>query len=466
MLAADHRRQFKRTRPSSGTVFAVVTLILMSLLVAALCKKVSNRLTEAGLTRRRLGDSGEETKSADEELQQILEQCIYFEEKAGHLQQFFMPSVPDPLESARIQAESIEQMQALASTFQPHSSSTTLTSSQQFTTWDVAREEVSHMRSQSSGLLAGQDASNPMRPSAGTASTIVSSGANDWLDQIPSLLFSVDANDWLDQIPLLVPDSTVSEEAVGSLDTLAANTIKPSTSAGAGTDAVKTTPSDVYTRLCLHPFVRLPFVPQSAVRREFNLVSPTTPHLKGSPAKMLKVMRDLFAKSVLNERDVDSLMCTVEMLVRYATVHLQTRTWRGDPAIIARQAGVSFLILDSVVCAFQVLGPTMKARKWWNSFAEGFCTEQRFPKLARGHRPTLTHNQKLARRLLAAIAIYKTGARPDLMEVITLKRMLLCSPLSPPYFKGSPWDVWRRDDDAFTASHVSALDSPDEDTES
>ncbi|KAL8440886.1 hypothetical protein Emag_007643 [Eimeria magna] len=446
------------------------------------------RRAEAGLTRRTLGEGGDDNKNADEELQQILEQCIDMEEETGLLQQNFMSSVSDRLDVATIKAKMMEQMQAVASTIQPPFHSATPVSNQGISTWTVAQEMVPHTSSQSWGWVSGNDTlGNPVRQRTGAALTIVSPGEVSARALIPSMgresstrqilriggrggtiegkslfLTSLGPDAWLDQIPVLAPGGKVAGEAAESVDELPASTAELPASAGAETGPEKAPTSNIHHNLCLHPFVRLPFVPQNAVRRELRLVGVATiPHLKGSLVKMLLVVRNLFAKSVLGIKDVELLMGTAEMLMRYATVKLQPRRWPDNAAEIARQAGILFMVLDTLICACQVLGPKAKATRWWNIFAEGFCTESLLREPL-DFTSNSTYNHKLARRLLAAIDIYKTGARPDFREVIALKRMLLCSPFSPAYFKGSRWAAWRLDDETFRASQFSVFDTRDD----
>ncbi|CDJ29803.1 LOW QUALITY PROTEIN: uncharacterized protein EMH_0052840 [Eimeria mitis] len=93
--------------------------------------------------------------------------------------------------------------------------------------------------------------------------------------------------------------------------------------------------------------------------------------------------------------------------------------------------------------------PTCRAAErmgLWKRFADSI-SHAAPPLSSRGNYPGLPlFNSHLTENLSHAIQVLKTGARPEPVELLRLKRMLFCSPLSPTRLRASVFDPWREDD--------------------
>ncbi|CDI85902.1 hypothetical protein EPH_0066320 [Eimeria praecox] len=199
-----------------------------------------------------------------------------------------------------------------------------------------------------------------------------------------------------------------------------------------------------------HPYVHLPVLEEGVVPRDIDAVTLLSQQgeLLKSHAHM-RTLRALFVKKTLSQKDADLLVSTLEQFLATYLLHKKTRRKRAIPTFAVEDFGSYFLAFDFVLSAMQLLGKHMQAHLWWDKFAASF--NMNIPVPAPGSRgKELTHfHIKLARRLRAAINIYKRGMRPPLLEVIALKNLLFCSPLGRHQFKHPRWDPWRKDGGCF-----------------
>ncbi|CDJ36381.1 uncharacterized protein EMH_0082650 [Eimeria mitis] len=105
--------------------------------------------------------------------------------------------------------------------------------------------------------------------------------------------------------------------------------------------------------------------------------------------------------------------------------------------------GIRFLVLDAIVSIFSVLEQTPE-EKHWKLVAD--AVSHAVPDaIQKSNVLELTNfSLSLCQKLSSAIQILKTGRRPVAAELIRIKQMLFCSPLSPRRFRNNDFDAWRR----------------------
>lgn len=228
----------------------------------------------------------------------------------------------------------------------------------------------------------------------------------------------------------------------------------------ASTRAVQATGSDgegpcEAGELHLHPFVRLPVVNPDDVQRSFRVQFALSFRFsRCSPMRSYTTMRSLFAKTLLTPHDVETLMEEAEQLASYAADKLTRQQGRCTANYLVTKLSSLFMVFDHLVCTIQLLGDKMNTGSWWTEFVRKFHTDYFFPETARTER-TETLNT-LVNRLSSALAIYKSGRRPPLREVIDLKRTILTMAYKGSQLSHPLWKLWIQDDtDFYCSSHDS-----------
>ncbi|CDJ43106.1 hypothetical protein, conserved [Eimeria tenella] len=427
------RRSLMKLRNRQFFVSLAATISVFSVFVlCVICKAPLNREQQSGAIWRRLSESKSEL---DEELSLIAEQCASLEAEMGIT--LPLSATHSDMEPGRKVAELASMLrEAAAAHERVHASTPPL---KEASTWTLFRsteamtaaegaagsqsncqfEEGDHVPLHTDTLMppAEADASNehlyPLQHSS---------------QPLPPPMFLSDQDKEQHRAN---PSSIDGEPSTSALAT------EPFHDAG----QVKG-PSDITN----HPFARLPvlgpnilvrkFQPEGLFSRMWTNVSMWTHYL---------TLHRLFAKSVLNQEDADTLIRTVEALVDATWIQMQYRTMPIRPSLAVAALGQAFLAFDYIVCTVQLLGDAMQLPLWWEKFIGAFdiyYDHRRGRK--RQLRPGL--NVKLAHRLLNALNIYKTGTRPGIKEVVELKRLLFCFPNSPKPFRASQCNPWREDD--------------------
>ncbi|CDJ60227.1 hypothetical protein, conserved [Eimeria maxima] len=204
--------------------------------------------------------------------------------------------------------------------------------------------------------------------------------------------------------------------------------------------------TDIPTPTLAHPYVRLPFVPREAITRTFDFKCALSCGLHDRfVLTHLETMRTLFAKESLDWISVNKLLSTSQRLVNHAFFLLRLPQVPDIPSRVNRKLGLLFLTFDAVVCTIELLGESMLTGAWWRKFTGAFNTDY-YLKATGTIVPAETGRAGFGNRLLSALRIYKTGRRPHAEEIISLKRLLFCSNVSPDIFQRRQWDQWRLDD--------------------
>ncbi|CDI87768.1 hypothetical protein EPH_0055430 [Eimeria praecox] len=203
--------------------------------------------------------------------------------------------------------------------------------------------------------------------------------------------------------------------------------------------------------LRLHPFVRLPMVNPEDVRRSFRVqFALSFQYGKASPMETYMTMRSLFAKASLTAQDVETLMLQAEILANYATDKLGRPHSRCTANYLVMKLASLLMVFDHLVCAIELLGEKMNTGSWWPEFVSKFRTDYLFPEAARTKKMEMLN--KMVNRLSSALAIYKTGKRPPLKDVVELKRAILAHHYKGRQLSHPLWRLWLQDDKEFSSS--------------
>ncbi|CDJ36281.1 LOW QUALITY PROTEIN: uncharacterized protein EMH_0074590 [Eimeria mitis] len=166
-----------------------------------------------------------------------------------------------------------------------------------------------------------------------------------------------------------------------------------------------------------HPYVRLPELSKGVVPRPFAADAAFSAKLlQNSPMPMYLTMRELFLKESLSAEDADDLMYNCELLINYAIHRLTPPLARRSPFLVCRRLAGLLMMFDYVVCTAHIVGPRLEAGRWWPRFVNLFRMDHTLLSRNRMGRTGSDMLLSLAYRLIAALEIYKTGARPPAVE--------------------------------------------------
>ncbi|CDJ68435.1 hypothetical protein, conserved [Eimeria necatrix] len=427
------RRSPTRLRNRQFLVSLAATISVFSALVLwVICKAPHNREQQSGAIRRRLSANKSEP---DEELSLIAEQCASLEADMGII--LPLSGTHSDIERGRKVAEIASMLREAAADHEHvHASAPSL---KEASTWTLFRS--------TEAMTASEGA-------AGSQSNCQLKEGDNAPLHTDTLMPSVEAdasNEHLSPLqhsswPLTHPMFLFDQNKVQHGSYPSRIDGEPSTSALATVPFYEAGqvkgPSDITN----HPFVRLPVLEPNIFIRRFqseSLFSRMWTNV--STWSHFLTLRRLFAKSILNQEDTDTLVRTVEGLVDVIWTQMQNRTMPIRPSLAVAALGHAFLAFDYIVCTVQLLGDAMQVPLWWGKFISAFdisYDHQRGRK--RQLRPGL--NAQFAHRLLNALNIYKTGTRPNVEEVVELKRLLFCFPHSPRPFRASQYNPWREDE--------------------
>ncbi|KAL8452010.1 hypothetical protein Emed_001551 [Eimeria media] len=280
-----------------------------------------------------------------------------------------------------------------------------------------------------------------------------------WLQQIPSLAALTDDND--DDDVVIVEESSSPQ---GSPESDVSD-VQPSTSAAASEELKPASPAQ--GKLSRHRYVRLPKVRPGAIKRTLmvHAAGPGPRFLsRGSSYDMLATMRGLFAKSELDEKDVEELLQTLEKMINFVHKRISPNVGARRYGELVGRLGNYFLILDSVVNACKVLGPAAVVEQWWDEFASCFTTDYEGMETKTLRTTDSTEfNRKAVFKLQEILRILKTGKRPPARDVIEMKRMLFCCERT--VFSDPKWKPWRMDDELYKAQQDASDESDDQEEE-
>ncbi|KAL8450648.1 hypothetical protein Emed_002399 [Eimeria media] len=438
--AYREREQFIQKPKLSGkriqrVALAAAALILSGFALLFICKRFSSNLTEAGLAHRRLAGSDDQEGASDEELDEILNQCLEFEAEHGE-----PPPDPDWEEPAKKKAKLVALLEEAAASHVSAGLDPTVAAG-----W-------SHI------LPSGTQAA----PSSGLHST--DEALTHEVVSLPGFDINPDLNPdaFLEQIPPLEEESKEEGTVPGESSVLPENEDQeqPSTSCVlAGQPSSTRSSSLQQSALERHPFYRLPDIEPSAMR-QLGLVKIYCRGFNGASFfKMVLRMRELFLLPNLGTEEAQELRGAAEALVWYLRNHPSKGAGSvTSSAQAVRYLGQYFMMLDCLLSARQLFGPEMISDESWQALTETIDTDLSFPEPFALAGPRKCHNYALVSRLVPAMKLMKTGVRPSAKDVVFIKRMLLCSKYLDIHFRQPRWDPWRQDDAQFTQTHEDSSD--------
>ncbi|CDI75847.1 hypothetical protein, conserved [Eimeria praecox] len=198
--------------------------------------------------------------------------------------------------------------------------------------------------------------------------------------------------------------------------------------------------------VCKHPYVHLPVLAEGVVPPLIQLSASNFEQSKGSSVRdILLPFRFLLKKQALSQIDSNFLVGYVQELASASAARARAtkRMRRALHGVVT--IGLQFLVLDAIVSALHVLGVSPPSCSWWKAFTECFDTDYRYPEPRVRQQDSARVNIDLANRMLTAMSTYKEGIRPNIEEVIDIKRILFFSPHAPLRFRSPNWDPWRTD---------------------
>ncbi|CDI85523.1 hypothetical protein, conserved [Eimeria praecox] len=439
----NHSRPRSRKLSFLFLLTAAVPLFA-TLMMWSVCTVARSRHQAAGNAHRRLSDFG---RDMDSEEHSIVDDCLALEAELGILH----PGVgPTPYEdrSRRI-AELVSLLSEAAAEYESRQS----------------RQSMLGMDYSSGGFPHGVQARTDGY-SGIFQSPVESGGGQQMMLDTPDALLTCEGGYASRNAPEMEPDTWTLEHAddtdhiereryhlTQQTDSVPrdgeVSWIASLTAANQSSDGVErraSHPDDLRN----HPYVRLPVLEAGVVPRGFN---PTA--VFGTPRNTIPIVdilldfRQLFARQTLNQQDTDLLVGLVMKLANNIWLKASATARQFTPLFATVSLGSTFLAMDYLVAAVEVLGDHMKPHVWWEGFANAVDTDYALPEPSQYCRSTTRFNTEVGNQLLEALKIYKERRRPPIGDVIGLKVTLFFSQYAPPLFQDSQWDPWREDQYSF-----------------
>ncbi|KAL8439029.1 hypothetical protein Efla_002438 [Eimeria flavescens] len=410
---------------------AVIVATVLALVFTLICRRLRGNVTGEGLTPRKVAANEEVEGVDDEDLPAILEECVDLLADYKRLNVVILPDETTSLSAAAQKAKLVSMMKEVASSFQPQPQrfpgrSRKAINMLEYTSEDahgtfslhaaafIGSEEASNVNSLS--FLSSSDLRAEPSPHMATGK------AGPLANPYPYQLYQ--GADTLEQAGEVKGGTRATitremrdfaHESSPSASKTAAGVMKapPTTSVwsvppfnrseqgGCGEEepvqrsveegselsgqhltkvasvselAAGSTLGSAESEPDVHPFFRLPALLPGAVRVNLDPFTSHSPFQWAASEKMLQTLHDLFAKRALDAADAALLISTSESLVRFSWFRLGRPVSVGKQTHVLRQLGLSFMILDSVVCALQILRLDPTSTGWWKEFIRSFPT--------------------------------------------------------------------------------------------
>ncbi|CDJ61718.1 hypothetical protein EMWEY_00011850 [Eimeria maxima] len=410
-------------------------------IIVSVCNAWHSRKHFPGVTPRSLSEDGHD---ADEDVLSIVEGCLELEAELGILHQRAIVQ-PDTDPVSRVEGL-VSVLHAAAA---EHESGQWISSA-----WDAT--PVSHVLSARTqqhtdeSLLRLHSTFPPddtQKAIAHTAPPIASPTRHAHLDAAQAL----DPEAWLDSIPEIISKAQEQEVVHLALPTAGETDSRESSTSVVAMQTLRDSVHVPDEEIRNHPYVRLPVLAEDVVVRRINVTELFTPFRSRLPPHIFLLrLRRLFAQRVLRQKDVNMLVAATEGLIGAAWYQAKKTSRLNRPVYAAETFGKYFLALDAIACTIELLGDNMQLPLWWGKFIAPFNHHPlTLPPL--GNRIGGFY-RRLISRILNALDVYKTGRRPELKEIISLKKKLFCFRDAPGGFKDGIWDPWRDDAYAFSKS--------------
>ncbi|KAL8450079.1 hypothetical protein Emed_002661 [Eimeria media] len=247
---------------------------------------------------------------------------------------------------------------------------------------------------------------------------------------------------WASRPPSKEKGASTSQQASTGRDRQSPSPEESSASTESGLSPI----GDSYVK---HPFVRLPVVKPGVLIRQFTV--PYT-HIKITGARrqvhLLRRIRELFLKDVLDQTETDRLVTLAESLASQMSVAMTFGVSQKRPYLACEQLGRRFLSMNAIYSISKTLNAGWEQDDWWKELTQRIPAEYR-PNVYVSPADQTDFNMRLVFDLVKAINLYKSGLSPTDEDVIDLKRRLFCMQQSPYFLKDACWKPWRDDEKAW-----------------
>ncbi|CDJ52211.1 hypothetical protein EBH_0047820 [Eimeria brunetti] len=210
------------------------------------------------------------------------------------------------------------------------------------------------------------------------------------------------------------------------------------------------TPNATVSALLQHPYVRLPRqIERDCLNSALVDFRRKTPRPQGirCAVPLLQEAHELLSHRDLSLTQVKQLLQVTSELMEHGAQYQSQDVSRHPTFRAVERLGTRFLLLDTVVSAFLVIGRRAADQDWRRVVDR--IDDKAPPRPKRGNLSARgSFSFSLCQDLSNAIRTLKTGRRPDPAEIVRIKRMLFCLPFSPAHFKGKDFDPWRNDDNS------------------
>ncbi|CDI85370.1 hypothetical protein, conserved [Eimeria praecox] len=206
-----------------------------------------------------------------------------------------------------------------------------------------------------------------------------------------------------------------------------------------------TPPPHADLEFAFHLFFRLPLLNPQRVLRPFCATAAfSLKHVPSDPIPLLEQARRFLTLDVITPEALEKLTEVGEMLVSHAIVHQTKPLTHFTDVRAVGSLGLRFMILDAVLCIVTLTGEQLP-NLWFENFASLIPDDAPpRPQGVLGDERKRFHGE-LLQGLSRAMRILKTGIRPSARDVVMLKQMLFCSPLTHRSFRTASFDGWRAD---------------------
>ncbi|KAL8429971.1 hypothetical protein ACSSS7_006243 [Eimeria intestinalis] len=196
----------------------------------------------------------------------------------------------------------------------------------------------------------------------------------------------------------------------------------------------------------VHPWVRVPSMKPGVTAPQFrpqlmNSLQPRSNHVY-----ILANLRALLRQPMLEQSDADKLREEAELLANYA-IHRMTAPPKWDrPHDAVEVVGRRFVVFYMVHMTSRALGQAWQMEGWWKDFAKAIPTSCSYVQKREIWFPGVERSVNLAKRISAAVDLYKDGSAPSDDEVIHILWELFCSPRTSRKLKKRTWDFMRNEE--------------------
>ncbi|KAL8448507.1 hypothetical protein Emed_003687 [Eimeria media] len=161
-----------------------------------------------------------------------------------------------------------------------------------------------------------------------------------------------------------------------------------------------------------------------------------------SHVSTILMMRKLFRKKQLSQRDVDTLLYQAEILAGHAFTCMYKPIYSFPLSVAVEQLGRRYLVFRALFLTAHIVKQDWWREVWWFELGHAVPSDHAEHLFTRR---SSQFNRKLALDLSAAIRMYKSGISPTLTLEKDLMKRLFCEESSPRELKNAIWEPLRQD---------------------